>query len=202
MKRKLRYKIILKLTKKFCPEIFKFIKKSHEKGNIYIRELVSKQVGKLPRPSTLFALRRKNNMINVIEIGVKEGKNALSIYNVLEPFNLFLVDVWDNKKDYDKTKKKFIEYENVHIIKKSSLDASKDFPDDYFNFIYIDALHNYKSVISDLQFWFPKLQKNGIFAGHDIHNINVKNAVKDFIEIIGSNIDLKIDYPNDWYFVK
>ena len=33
------------------------------------------------------------------------------------------------------------------------------FPDGYFDFIYVDASHDYKSVSEDLRLWWPKLKK-------------------------------------------
>ena len=42
-----------------------------------------------------------------------------------------------------------------------------DFPNEYFDYIFIDAGHDYASVYRDLVEWWPKLKKGGIFAGHD-----------------------------------
>jgi hypothetical protein len=36
-----------------------------------------------------------------------------------------------------------------------------------FDFIYIDARHDYKGVTADIENWFPKLNYRGIIAGHD-----------------------------------
>jgi hypothetical protein len=42
-----------------------------------------------------------------------------------------------------------------------------NYPDGYFDFIYVDALHDFKGVYRDLTQWWPKLRAGGIFAGHD-----------------------------------
>lgn len=39
--------------------------------------------------------------------------------------------------------------------------------DEYFDFIYVDARHDFKGVYEDLITWWPKLRKGGIYAGHD-----------------------------------
>ena len=37
----------------------------------------------------------------------------------------------------------------------------------YFDYIYVDARHNYDGVFEDLTDWFPKLKTSGLIAGHD-----------------------------------
>jgi predicted O-methyltransferase YrrM len=41
------------------------------------------------------------------------------------------------------------------------------FPDEYFDFIFIDADHSYEAVIRDIESWWPKIKKGGMFAGDD-----------------------------------
>ena len=41
------------------------------------------------------------------------------------------------------------------------------FEDESLDFIYIDANHAYDFVVEDINLWFPKLKKGGIFSGHD-----------------------------------
>ena len=45
--------------------------------------------------------------------------------------------------------------------------CANDEEDEYFDFVYIDARHDFKGVYEDLVKWWPKLKKGGIFAGHD-----------------------------------
>lgn len=41
------------------------------------------------------------------------------------------------------------------------------FEDDSLDFVYIDGNHAYDYVKQDMELWWPKLKKGGLFAGHD-----------------------------------
>jgi predicted O-methyltransferase YrrM len=36
-----------------------------------------------------------------------------------------------------------------------------------FDFVYIDARHDYASALEDIRDWWPKVRRGGILAGHD-----------------------------------
>jgi predicted O-methyltransferase YrrM len=36
-----------------------------------------------------------------------------------------------------------------------------------FDFVYVDARHDYKGVLLDLEDWWPLVNEGGIMAGHD-----------------------------------
>lgn len=119
-----------------------------------------------------------------IEIGSWKGRSAaymgVEILNSKKDIDFYCVDTWlgsEEHKDFDFIKNNSL-YEEflkniapisgiIKPIRKSSLEAAKEFEDEYFDFIFIDAAHDYKSVKEDLKAWFPKLKKGGIFAGHD-----------------------------------
>ncbi len=60
---------------------------------------------------------------------------------------------------------KFAKYDNVEIIRRNSIDRMKQFPDEYFDWIYIDASHLYQDVLDDLETARIKVRKGGIIAG-------------------------------------
>ena len=56
-----------------------------------------------------------------------------------------------------------------------SLDVARQFKDNFFDFIYLDARHDYDGIKEDLEAWWPKLKTGGLMAGHDfIPDGNVK----------------------------
>ena len=138
-------------------------------------------------------LERKNilNLINnnsiCAEIGVNEGEFSEKILKQL-PKELHLVDSWlrggmhkisNNKTSvlsqenmdqiHKSVKKKFTNKKNVYVHKLSSLEASKLFNKNYFDFVYIDASHSYEDVKLDLETWFPKIKKDGLLTGDDYY---------------------------------
>ena len=70
-------------------------------------------------------------------------------------------------EQFETTKRRFHNDESVVITRgRSNIEYSK-FENGFFDFIYIDALHTYKSTKEDITNWYPKLKKGGIIAGHD-----------------------------------
>jgi hypothetical protein len=119
-----------------------------------------------------------------IEIGSWKGRSAcfmgVEILNSKKNIDFYCVDTWsgsEEHKDMDIIKNDLLYDEFlkniepvssvIKPIRKTSKEASKDFPDNFFDFIFIDAGHDYDSVKEDIDLWFPKLKNRGIFAGHD-----------------------------------
>jgi hypothetical protein len=99
------------------------------------------------------------------------------------------------ERAYDKSKSRLAPYINQKLLKMTSVEALKLFPDGSVDFVYIDGNHCLKYVIEDLCNWWVKLKKGGTMAGHDyIHprrlrnrdsNMHVKFAVDAFVEAYG-----------------
>ena len=56
---------------------------------------------------------------------------------------------------------------DAEIIRKTSIDAVKDVPDESLDFVYIDAMHEFDYMMVDIILWTPKVRKGGIVSGHD-----------------------------------
>ena len=90
----------------------------------------------------------------------------------------------------------------IKPIQKSSLEASYDFPDDYFDFVFIDASHEYEHVKTDIENWFPKVKSGGVLAGHDYGWKGVVDALKEFAEVKSLTVyELPHDGPS-WLIQK
>lgn len=74
----------------------------------------------------------------------------------------------------------------VTIHRKLSAEAAREFPDNYFDWIYIDGDHQYEFVKKDLEFFYPKVKPGGFITGDDYEDRGwwqggVKRAVDEFI---------------------
>lgn len=85
--------------------------------------------------------------------------------NLYQNDNNYTQDTLDDQ--YRMVFKKFLSYNNVKIIREFSHKASEFFPDNFFDFVYIDADHSRDGCYSDLIHWFPKVKTGGILSGHD-----------------------------------
>jgi hypothetical protein len=149
-----------------------------------------------------------NNNLNGkgVEIGVFKGQFSKHLLDNWEG-TLYMVDPWRELDDYiDSSNHKnhpsaYLEvmqsikgYENrAFMIRALSNQVLDLFEDESLDFIYIDGNHTYNSVKEDMELWFPKLKKGGLFAGHDYLRIDWGNP--PFSE---NGIDKHIwAYPNN-----
>lgn len=72
--------------------------------------------------------------------------------------------------------KRLDQYPNYEFIRKTSLEAAKDVPDESLDAVYIDANHSEPYVSQDINTWAKKVKKGGIVAGHDYARIRAKNG--------------------------
>jgi hypothetical protein len=104
--------------------------------------------------------------------------------------------------EYNGVVREFGNLDNVRIVRNFSVEASEQFPDQYFDFVYIDAAHTYDEVKKDLAAWYPKIKDGGILAGHDYipdtriwrgEPCGVYQAVNEFVE----DKNLSVDHTTD-----
>ncbi|WP_299699530.1 class I SAM-dependent methyltransferase [uncultured Tateyamaria sp.] len=110
----------------------------------------------------------------VAELGADEGNFSAAILETTKPEMLHLVDVWGTERYGDQkanaVKGRFkseINAGRVQIKRKLSTEAAGDFADDYFDWIYIDTDHSYKTTLSELYAYAGKVKQDGFIAGHD-----------------------------------
>ncbi len=115
----------------------------------------------------------------ICEVGVDHGWNLTNLCKC-KPELAVAIDIWDETPYYNFYNREFHERNYCEIIRRrleenpcilpirlDSLRASKIFADGYFDFIYIDASHDYESVKNNLNAYWPKLASGRFMAGHD-----------------------------------
>lgn len=158
------------------------------------------------------------------EIGVGSGDYAMVLYEHTQPKELYLIDEWryypekdptvygwkckHDQKSYDHymmlTYEKFKNIPNIHIIKDNSICIKHLFNDNFFDYVYIDASHDFESVYNDLNNIKPKIKSDGFICGHDYNqnfNLNKRSeygvieAVDKFRKEHNFKIDISILEP-------
>jgi hypothetical protein len=125
----------------------------------------------------------------VAEVGVWEGQNACT-WLVPNPENgslqlkeLILVDPLKGSAQLNIINAITTDYPVAKFLNIKSTEAAAKFADEYFDFIYIDAIHFYADVAQDLAAWGNKVKKGCFIAGHDYDrdpNFDVNRAVDEF----------------------
>lgn len=142
------------------------------------------------------------------EIGVCQGKYTEQLCQA--GLKMYAVDSWqeyDGYKDYYKVNPKYkksldviyaearerLKNYDCEIIKKSSMEAVKDFENNSLDFVYIDGNHDFRHVAEDLFEWSQKVKVGGVIAGHDYfinknvgynNNVHVKPVVHAFTDAL------------------
>ena len=146
----------------------------------------------------------------ICEIGVRKGRNfrrmidhhpqvAVAvdcwIDDGVKPRNDILLTQSDLDKQYEDFKERMTKFHFVDIRRGYSFEVVKDFPDEYFDLIYIDADHSYEGCSRDLNDWYPKLRHGGYFLGDDYRRkhipavrFGVIEAVNEFTEKHGLSL--------------
>jgi len=168
----------------------------------------------------------KNDMGYTVgaEIGVYAGEYSEKLCKT--GLKIYGIDPYINYKDYRKHPKelpynelfenatKLLKSYDCTIIKKTSMDALADIPDDSLDFVYIDGNHSLPYITADIYEWNRKVKVGGIISGHDYfvdnHNpywiraCHVKYAVNSCAKIFGIDnlyVTSKDKY-NSWMWVK
>lgn len=118
----------------------------------------------------------------VIEVGTLRGDFASHILERCRPERLHLVDI-----DLSRVHPEVLKHPAVVPHEGLSLEAAGAFADEAFDWIYIDAGHDYRSVIADAEAYAPKVKPGGFLVFNDFAHIDpnlgrygVHRAVVDF----------------------
>ena len=68
------------------------------------------------------------------------------------------------------------------ILEGESWKMADRIKDGILDFVFIDASHDFNSVVNDIKAWLPKVKKSGLLCGHDIHMSGVREAL-EYLEL-------------------
>mmetsp|Transcript_11661 Transcript_11661/g.18969 ORF Transcript_11661/g.18969 Transcript_11661/m.18969 type:complete len:254 (-) Transcript_11661:606-1367(-) len=162
---------------------------------------------------------------NGVEIGVQGGAFAEKVLETSGLKNYYLVDPWEHQKEYDDVANVDQEKQNTFlketlwrverfgkrpiIVRNYSTSAAPTFPDNFFDYVYVDARHDYKGVKEDMEAFWPKLKEGGIFAGHDYVEgqtpygfFGVISAVQEFAKKVGYEVHTTGRVMPTWWWIK
>ena len=154
-----------------------------------------------------------------VELGVYEGDHSNEILKLLEPVELYLVDMWtdikvsgegfdysgDRQEVWDKrylrVQNRFTSHDNVSVLRMSTDQAAEVVPND-LDLVYIDANHEPAAALNDMKKWFPKVRQGGILSGDDYNREQVVWAVAEFLKDYPQYTLQVSDNTTQWWFIK
>ena len=143
-----------------------------------------------------------------VEVGVWEGDFSQQALDGCEPKILWLIDPWeknDDKTNYTSTVTRtqeeldtiwqsvvdrFSSHENVNVTRMRSEDAAKHMIgcNQLADWVYIDGIHSYQAVLSDLEHWWPLVKPGGMITGHDYDKPEVRLAILEWANYHGLQV--------------
>lgn len=167
-----------------------------------------------------------------VEIGTHLGEFAEILLLTWDTKGLTCVDPWQDLPEYQgkdeflwgegtredhyhQARLRLSQYGNrATLLRRTSLQASRMFPDESFDFVYVDGNHKSAHVYQDLHLWWKKLGPGGILAGHDFilpgerddhWEKDTQTAVSAFADYFHLDTHLVIEQgtaPWSYYFIK
>lgn len=123
------------------------------------------------------------------EIGVYKGEFSATVLKRWNGEHYWMIDAWEQRTNDTKrsgaisdnngpTSTHVVRYNRAErntrmwsrkrtMLRAYSIPAAKQFPDGFFDWIYVDALHTREALRHDLEAWWPKLKMGGMLSGDD-----------------------------------
>ena len=160
-------------------------------------------------------LKRFTSVIGA-EVGVDKGNfifplveklgNKCKMMYGIDPWKTFLSYRSWSQKDWDGVyfrllKRAIKSNKNILLVRATSEAAAYMLPDN-LNFVFIDAAHDFYSVLTDISLWEEKVVDGGILSGHDYKGKRkyweVTDAVDHYVKHMGR--ELMTDIYGCWYW--
>jgi hypothetical protein len=117
------------------------------------------------------------------EVGAAFGDFTAEIFEKNAPRELYLIDAWDTpryQEGLEQIKTKFrgaLDQGRLRIVQGYSTVRLSEFPNGFFDWVYIDTNHSYETTLEELQISHFKVKQDGRIAGHDFCTGNVVDAI-------------------------
>jgi len=164
----------------------------------------------------------KDKLVRGAEIGVWNGKNAEQLLKALPMLHLTLVDRWappakndtyfDSgseiaRKDDHSHQQAYLETvsrtkpykERIDIRWSESLKAAQFYPDQLFDFVFIDGDHSKEGCYRDIVAWCPKVKHGGFISGHDFDHPDQGKVKEAVLEYFGGMDGIELDANRTWF---
>jgi len=148
------------------------------------------------RPSFEIARQIQNGVF--AEVGTWEGDFSYDLLKYTTCQKLFCVDPYKHftegeypdgmnrltQAEFDTkfltVNQRFHEFgPRAEFVRMESVQASTYFPENFFDFVYIDGNHDYEYVKQDIRSWWPKVKVGGWLCGDDVYSHNLEEHDKD-----------------------
>jgi predicted O-methyltransferase YrrM len=168
----------------------------------------------------LATMMLEQNYKTFVEVGCREGRTTGHILKTVPESQVIAIDPWMQQlpSAHDKTRETYEEWDfkaieaefwkNVgehkdrcYMHRMTSKDAAEAWKEgELMDLVFIDALHDYESVMQDISLWWPHVRKGGVLAGHDFNHKwpGVERAVADHFNLMG----VGVGFDSVWYVLK
>jgi hypothetical protein len=138
----------------------------------------------LQKRADIAQLLEKEKFMVGAELGVLQGAFAAqTLAQWPSAMQYVLVDLWAQQENYldlanaaadvqegrlSETKANIAPWaDKVQICRNFTTACATQFPAGHFDFVYVDARHDRKGVLEDLEAWWPLVRPDGLVCGHD-----------------------------------
>jgi len=155
------------------------------------------------------------------EIGVFRGNLSYQLLSLMPNLTLYMVDRWCPYREGEwirrgyiaggthevfekweaETREKVKGFGNrAIIIKSESLVAADKFPLDFFDFVFIDAIHVGNYVAMDINSWGPRVKPGGLICGHDYNPLRYPGLIEVVNKKFPESLEIDVDFT--WFHRK
>lgn len=125
-----------------------------------------------------------------VEVGVADGRNALTLCQSIPNVRLICVDPWapyqgntrGGPREQHECNWKLAQARlagfNVDFRRKQSMDAVREIAPNVLDFCYLDGNHAFDWIMADLIEWSKRVKPGGFIAGHDFYYFDRAGVVE------------------------